>query len=108
MFYQRGLGRGGVGSLILAEKGHLLSLSMWLVPEKGLLISGERGPQGTSTLPQSKHKVHNKCEALESSRFMKMLSSMKPVSGTKNRLGNAAVGDVLSKTSAVNPHPINK
>ena len=86
----------------------MLSLSMYLVPEKGLFISGERGPQGTSTLPQSKHKVHNKCEALDSSRFMKKLSSMKPVSGTKNRLGNAVLDDVLSKTSAVNPHPINE
>lgn len=110
VFYQWGLGGGGWGGVWLQQRRAICFHFPCLVGswERTTYFWRKWTSRNILTLPQNKNKVLNECKALESSRFMKKLSSMKPVSGTKHRLGNAALDDVLSETVTVNPHPINE
>lgn len=109
-FINEGWVRGGEGGAWFQQRKAICFHFPCLVGswERTTYFWRKKTSRNILTLPQNKNKVLNKCKAVESSRFMKKLSSMKPVSGTKNRLGNAAIDDVLSKTGSVNPHPINK
>lgn len=103
-------GWAGVGwGLISSREGpYAFTFHVWLVPEKGLFISRERGLQGISALPQSKN---TKCTINVKHLNHRSWKSCRPWNQSlepKTCWESAALDDVLSKTGAVNPYSIKQ